>query len=100
METSVAVSADFVSMLSLAEACLHWEEIVVCRRHSDDGITGVKAVAASTNKSAIIQQTLALCANAKFVAAMIVFRVVCERFYFTYTRLLSQWVGCLMSDDA
>jgi hypothetical protein len=31
---------------------------------------------------------------------MIVFRVVCERFYFTYTRLLSQWVGCSMSDDA
>jgi hypothetical protein len=79
METSVAVSADFVSTLSLAEACLHWEEMLVCRRHSDDGITGVKAVAASTNiKRAIIQQTLALCANAKFVAAMIVFRVHCS----------------------
>jgi DNA-binding IscR family transcriptional regulator len=53
--------------------------MLVCRRHSDDGITGVKAVAASTNiKRAIIQQTLALCANAKFVAAMIVFRVHCS----------------------
>jgi hypothetical protein len=74
--------------------------MVVCRRHSDDGITGAKAVAAPTKKRAIIHQTLALCANAKFVTAMIVFRVVCERFYFTYTRLLSQWVGCSMSDDA